>query len=191
PRRSSGKRSTERRPKPPAVPTTKTAEESNRGHTVRRRTGGNSGVRAETTMTPEFLLTTLIVVATPGAGVLYTLAAGVSRGWQASLVAAFACTLGIVPHMIAAVTGLAAIMHASAVAFSIIKWLGVAYLLYLAWKTFRDKSIFAIDTEPVKPSPWRVIVSGILVNTLNPKLTIFFFAFLPQFVPADRADAVP
>ena len=142
-------------------------------------------------MTPEFLLTTLIVVATPGAGVLYTLAAGVSRGWQASVVAAFACTLGIVPHMIAAITGLAAIMHASAVAFSIIKWLGVAYLLYLAWKTFRDKSIFAINTEPVKPSPWRVIVSGILVNTLNPKLTIFFFAFLPQFVSADSVGAVP
>ena len=93
--------------------------------------------------------------------------------------------------MIAAVTGLAAIMHASAVAFSIIKWLGVAYLLYLAWKTFRDKSVFAIESEPVKPSPWRVIMSGILVNTLNPKLTIFFFAFLPQFVPADSAGAVP
>jgi threonine/homoserine/homoserine lactone efflux protein len=142
-------------------------------------------------MSPEFLLTTLIVVATPGAGVLYTLAAGVSRGWQASIVAAFACTLGILPHMIAAVTGLAAIMHASAVAFSIIKWLGVAYLLYLAWKTFRDKSVFAVDSESVKPSAWRVIVSGILVNTLNPKLTIFFFAFLPQFVPADSAGAVP
>jgi threonine/homoserine/homoserine lactone efflux protein len=142
-------------------------------------------------VTPEFLLTTLIVVATPGAGVLYTLAAGVSRGWQASIVAAVACTLGIVPHMIAAVTGLAAIMHASAVAFSIIKWLGVAYLLYLACKTFRDKSVFAIDAEPVRVSPWRVIVSGILVNTLNPKLTIFFLAFLPQFVPADSAGAVP
>ena len=142
-------------------------------------------------MTPEFLLTTLIVVATPGAGVLYTLAAGVSQGWQASIVAAVACTLGIVPHMIAAVTGLAAIMHASAVAFSIIKWLGVAYLLYLACKTFRDKSVFAIDGEPVRVSPWRVIGSGILVNTLNPKLTIFFLAFLPQFVPADSAGAVP
>ena len=99
-------------------------------------------------MSPEFLLTTLVVVATPGAGVLYTVSAGVARGWQASLIAAFACTLGIVPHMIAAVTGLAAIMHASAVAFSIIKWLGVAYLLYLAWKTFRDKSAFAVETEP-------------------------------------------
>ena len=142
-------------------------------------------------MTPEFLLTTLVVVATPGAGVLYTLAAGVSRGWRASLVAAFACTLGIVPHVIAAVTGLAAIMHASVMAFSIIKWLGVAYLVYLAWKTFRDKSVFAIDAEPARPSPWRVILSGVLVNTLNPKLTIFFFAFLPQFVPEGSADAVP
>jgi threonine/homoserine/homoserine lactone efflux protein len=142
-------------------------------------------------VTPEFLLTTLIVVATPGAGVLYTVAAGVSRGWRASIVAAVACTLGIVPHMIAAVTGLAAIMHASAVAFSIIKWLGVAYLLYLAWKTFRDKSVFTIEAEPGSASPWRVIVAGILVNTLNPKLTIFFFAFLPQFVPSDGAGAVP
>jgi threonine/homoserine/homoserine lactone efflux protein len=141
-------------------------------------------------VTPEFLLTTLIVVATPGAGVLYTVAAGISRGWRASLVAAFACTLGIVPHMIAAVTGLAAIMHASAMAFSIIKLLGVAYLLYLAWKTFRDKSVFEVQAGPAKVSPWRVIVSGILVNTLNPKLTIFFFAFLPQFVAPDRDGAV-
>ena len=103
-------------------------------------------------MTPEFLLTTLVVVATPGAGVLYTLAAGVSRGWRASLVAAFACTLGIVPHVIAAVTGLAAIMHASVMAFSIIKWLGVAYLVYLAWKTFRDKSVFQVQDGPAKVS---------------------------------------
>ena len=141
-------------------------------------------------MTPEFLLTTLIVVATPGAGVLYTVAAGISRGWRASLLAAFACTLGIVPHVIAAVTGLAAIMHASAVAFSVIKLLGVAYLLYLAWKTFRDKSVFEVQAGPAKVSPWRVIMSGVLVNTLNPKLTIFFFAFLPQFVAPDRDGAV-
>ena len=141
-------------------------------------------------MTPEFLITTMIVVATPGAGVLYTVAAGLSRGPRASLVAAFACTLGIVPHMIAAVTGLAAIMHASAVAFSIIKWLGVAYLLYLAWKTFRDKSVFEVQPDHAKPSAWRVIVSGVLVNMLNPKLTIFFFAFLPQFVAPDSPGAV-
>jgi len=105
-------------------------------------------------------------------------------------VAAFACTLGIVPHMIAAVTGLAAIMHASAMAFTDIKVLGVLYLFYLAWKTFRDKSVFEVHAGPAKLSPWRVIVSGILVNTLNPKLTIFFFAFLPQFVQPGTDGAV-
>lgn len=141
-------------------------------------------------MTPEFMLTTLIVVASPGAGALFTIAAGIARGWRASLVAAFACTLGIVPHVIAAVTGLAAIMHASALAFSIVKWFGVVYLLYLAWKTFRDQSMFDVETGTTQTSTLRVIVSGVLVNTLNPKLTIFFFAFLPQFVAPGSADAV-
>ena len=141
-------------------------------------------------MTPEFMLTTLIVVASPGAGALFTIAAGIARGWRASLVAAFACTLGIVPHVIAAVTGLAAIMHASALAFSIVKWFGVVYLLYLAWKTFRDQSMFDVETGSTQTSTLRVIGSGVLVNTLNPKLTIFFFAFLPQFVAPGTADAV-
>lgn len=141
-------------------------------------------------MTPEFMLTTLIVVASPGAGALFTIAAGIARGWRASLVAAFACTLGIVPHVIAAVTGLAAIMHASALAFSIVKWFGVVYLLYLAWKTFRDQSMFDVETGTTQTSTLRVIGSGVLVNTLNPKLTIFFFAFLPQFVAPGSADAV-
>jgi threonine/homoserine/homoserine lactone efflux protein len=141
-------------------------------------------------MTPEFMLTTLIVVASPGAGALFTIAAGIARGWRASLVAAFACTLGIVPHVIAAVTGLAAIMHASALAFSIVKWFGVVYLLYLAWKTFRDQSMFDVETDSTQTSTLRVIGSGVLVNTLNPKLTIFFFAFLPQFVAPGSADAV-
>lgn len=143
-------------------------------------------------MTPEFMITTLVVVATPGAGVLYTVAAGISRGRRASLVAAFACTLGILPHMIAAVTGLAAIMHASALAFSVVKWLGVIYLLYLAWKTFRDKSMLGADDARQSPelSTRRVIASGVLVNTLNPKLTIFFFAFLPQFVRPGSDGAV-
>lgn len=104
--------------------------------------------------------------------------------------AAFACTLGIVPHVIAAVTGLAAIMHASALAFSIVKWFGVVYLLYLAWKTFRDQSMFDVETGTTQTSTLRVIGSGVLVNTLNPKLTIFFFAFLPQFIAPGSADAV-
>src|SRR3546814_15104875 len=87
-------------------------------------------------MSIEFLLTSLVIVVSPGAGVLYTLAAGLSRGARASIVAAFGCTLGIVPHIAAAVTGLAAVLHTSALAFEIVKYLGVAYLLYMAWRTF-------------------------------------------------------
>jgi threonine/homoserine/homoserine lactone efflux protein len=139
-------------------------------------------------MSIAFLLTTLVVVATPGTGAVYSIAAGLSRGTKAGIVAAFGCTLGVIPHMIAAITGLAAILNASAVAFQTIKWLGVAYLLYLAWQTFRDKSLIDVDASPEPVSFWRVIRTAILINLLNPKLTIFFFAFLPQFVPAGEAN---
>jgi threonine/homoserine/homoserine lactone efflux protein len=137
-------------------------------------------------MTPEFLLTTLVIVATPGTGVVYTLAAGLARGARASLVAAAGCTLGIVPHMLAALTGLAALLHASGVAFAALKYLGVAYLLYMAWATIRERGALQLRGDPSPRSAVRVIVSGILVNLLNPKLTLFFFAFLPLFVdPSD------
>jgi threonine/homoserine/homoserine lactone efflux protein len=142
----------------------------------------------------EFLVTTLIVVATPGTGVLYTLAAGLSRGSRASVVAAVGCTLGIVPHMVAAVTGLAALLHTSAVAFQTLKYLGVAYLVYMAWTTLRDKGTLAVpDDEEEKPpaSAMRVITNAVLINLLNPKLTIFFFAFLPQFVSTGEPNALP
>ncbi|MBF6213881.1 LysE family translocator [Nocardia puris] len=145
-------------------------------------------------MSIEFLLTTLVVVATPGTGVLFTLAAGLSRGVRASAVAAFGCTLGIVPHVAAAVTGLAALMNTSAVAFHTVKYLGVAYLLYMAWTTLRDKGALALsEAEAGAPAPSsrQVIVSAVLLNVLNPKLTLFFFAFLPQFVPAGAPDALP
>ena len=142
-------------------------------------------------MSPEFWITTIVVVATPGTGALYTIAAGLARGARASILAAFACTLGIVPHMAAAITGLAALLHASALAFNVLKYLGVAYLLFLAWQTWRDRSVMAIDESATPRSPWRVLGTGVLINLLNPKLTIFFFAFLPQFVQAGRADTVP
>ena len=142
-------------------------------------------------MTTEFLLTALVVVATPGTGVLYTLAAGLARGARASVVAAAGCTLGIVPHMVAAITGLAALLHTSAVAFQVIKYLGVAYLLYMAWTTIRDTSPLAVEEDETPRSDLRVIVSAVLVNFLNPKLTIFFLAFLPQFVtPAGGSPSV-
>jgi threonine/homoserine/homoserine lactone efflux protein len=138
----------------------------------------------------EFLLTTLIIVATPGTGVLYTLSAGLSRGARASVIAAIGCTLGNVPHMIAAITGLAALLHTSALAFQTLKYLGVVYLLYMAWVTLREKGALTVDEQAAPRSALRVIVSGILINILNPKLTIFFLAFLPQFVRADETNGI-
>jgi len=129
-------------------------------------------------------------VVSPGTGVLYTMAAGLSRGTRASVIAAIGCTLGIVPHMVAAITGLAALLHTSAVAFQGLKYLGVAYLLFIAWRTLREKGALAVEEETVARSATNVIVSAILVNILNPKLTIFFFAFLPQFVSTNDPGAL-
>jgi threonine/homoserine/homoserine lactone efflux protein len=137
-----------------------------------------------------FLLTSLVIVISPGTGVLYTMAAGLSRGARASVIAAFGCTLGIIPHMVAAITGLAALLHTSAVAFQTLKYVGVAYLLLIAWRTLREKGALTVETESAPRSATAVIVSAILVNILNPKLTIFFFAFLPQFVNAKDPDAL-
>jgi len=142
-------------------------------------------------LSAEFLLTTFIIVATPGTGVIFTLAAGLSRGARASVIAAVGCTLGIVPHMLAAVLGLAALLNASAVAFQALKYLGVAYLIFLAWRTLRETGGLTMATTTAPPSTLRVIGSAILVNLLNPKLTLFFFAFLPQFVNTTESSAVP
>ncbi|OJX53060.1 LysE family translocator [Devosia sp. 66-22] len=141
-------------------------------------------------MSIEFIVTTLVVVISPGVGALYTISAGLSRGVKASLVAAFGCTLGIVPHMLAAITGLAAILHTSALAFEIIKYLGVAYLLWMAWSTLRETGALSVETDRAPKTALKVIVESILINILNPKLSIFFFAFLPQFVPADTDGAL-
>ena len=187
-------------------------------------------------MTLEFLITSLIVIVSPGTGVLYTLAAGLSRGARASVVAAFGCTLGIVPHMAAAILGVAALLHTSALAFQTFKWLGVAYLLYMAWSALRERGALQVRSGEVgtgsphdrttkqkveagTPQPFvpaqagtqgqaerkswvpasagtnggqiradlRVTIEGILINILNPKLSIFFFAFLPQFVSVGEA----
>ena len=142
-------------------------------------------------MSWAFVVTTLIVVATPGTGAVFTISAGLSRGRRAALIAALGCTLGVVPHLLAAITGLAALLNASALAFQSLKWAGVAYLLYLAWATLRDRSNLIAEAEATAApaSAWRTIRTAVLINLLNPKLTIFFFAFLPQFVPATSPDA--
>ena len=140
-------------------------------------------------MSLAFLITTLIVVASPGTGVIYTLAAGLSRGPRAGIVAAFSCTLGILPHMAAAMLGLATLLHTSAVAFEMVKYAGVAYLIYMAWQTLRERGALRVDQRARPPSVARVMRDGILLNILNPKLSIFFVAFLPQFMA--RQDANP
>ncbi len=140
-------------------------------------------------MSVDFLITTLIVVISPGTGVLFTLATGLSRGSRASVVAAFGCMLGIVPHMAAAIMGLAALLHTSALAFQTLKYAGVVYLLYMAWQTLKQHGTLKVESQTAERSSWQVIVHAILINILNPKLTIFFFAFLPQFVGA--GDSAP
>ena len=130
----------------------------------------------------EFLITSLVVVLIPGTGVIYTVSTGLAQGRKASVYAAIGCTAGIVPHLMATVLGLAAVMHASAVAFQVLKYAGVAYLFYVAYATWRDQSAFAVDGSLSRASAVGLVIKAVLLNILNPKLTIFFLAFLPQFV---------
>ncbi len=130
----------------------------------------------------EFLITSLIVVLIPGTGVIYTVSTGLVQGRRASIYAALGCTAGIVPHLLATVLGLAAVMHTSALAFQVLKYAGVAYLFYVAWATWRDKSAFAVDGSVSRTTASGLVLKAFLLNILNPKLTIFFLAFLPQFV---------
>jgi threonine/homoserine/homoserine lactone efflux protein len=139
----------------------------------------------------EFLITSFIIVVSPGTGVLYTLATGLSRGSRASVVAAFGCTLGIVPHMAAAIMGLAALLHTSALAFHAFKYLGVAYLLYMAWNALREHGALKVEKQLGPRSAAQITITAILINILNPKLSIFFLAFLPQFVSADEPHLLP
>jgi len=135
-------------------------------------------------MSIEFLITSLIVILLPGTGVIYTMAIGLSRGFWYSLAAAFGCTLGIFPAAIASIIGLAALLHTSALAFLAIKYLGVAYLFYMAWSIAREGGALDIDTDKTPRSAVKIALSGMLLNVLNPKLSLFFLAFLPQFLPA-------
>lgn len=137
----------------------------------------------------QFLLTALVVVLLPGTGVIYTLALGLGQGKRAAIIAAFGCTLGIVPHLAAAVLGVAAILHTSAVLFTIVKFAGVAYLLYLAWSSLSAGGSLAITPERSQEADWRIARRGALINILNPKLSIFFLALLPPFLTGNAGSA--
>lgn len=137
----------------------------------------------------EFLLTSLVVILLPGTGVLYTLAIGLGRGFRPSIAAALGCTFGIVPAALASIVGLSALLHTSALAFQMLKYLGVIYLLYMAWAILRDGGTLDISGKASNESMRRIALTGILLNILNPKLSLFFLAFLPQFVSPDAQNA--
>lgn len=141
-------------------------------------------------LTLNFLLTSLIVVLIPGPGVLFTVTTGLMQGRTASLYAALGCTLGIVPHLLASILGLAALLHVSAVAFQVLKFAGVAYLLYLAYLTWRDRDAFKFDSQPSQAQASSLVLKAFLMNILNPKLSIFFLAFLPQFVNPEMGSVL-
>ncbi len=140
-------------------------------------------------MSIEFFATSLVVILLPGTGVLYTLAIGLGRGFKPSIAAAFGCTLGIMPAALASIVGLAALLHTSAVAFQIVKIAGVLYLFYMAWAILREDGALSVTKDELGQSMWRICLNGILLNILNPKLSLFFLAFLPQFVAGGTADA--
>ncbi|MDV7143769.1 LysE family translocator [Tropicimonas sp. TH_r6] len=137
----------------------------------------------------QFLITAFVVVVAPGTGVVYTLAIGLGQGRRASVWAALGCTFGILPHLAAAVLGLAAVLHTSALLFQLVKFAGVAYLLWLAWQALRSGGALAIAPREGAPKAWPIARRGALINILNPKLSIFFLALLPPFLSGDPARA--
>ncbi|MEO8613020.1 MAG: LysE family translocator [Chloroflexota bacterium] len=137
---------------------------------------------------PEFFLTALVVVLIPGTGVVYTITTGLTLNWRASLAAAVGCTLGIVPHIVASILGLSALMNMSAQIFSVLKLAGAAYLLYLAWNMWREAGTLDLNKKSSETSLRQIILRAIAINLLNPKLTIFFFAFLPLFISKNAAS---
>lgn len=136
----------------------------------------------------DFLLTALIVVLIPGTGVVYTLSVALLLGFRASVWAALGCTLGIVPHLFASILGLTAVMHLSALAFQVLKYAGAVYLIYLAWGLWRERGALGIGAAGLERRGGDMVLKAILLNLLNPKLTLFFLAFLPQFIPSDAAS---
>lgn len=138
----------------------------------------------------DFLITSLIVVLIPGTGVIYTISTGLFRGARASMFAALGCTAGIIPSLLSCILGLAVVIHTSAIAFQIIKFAGVIYLLYLAWSMWKETGGLRLNNEEKNIDLLGISIKGFLINILNPKLTLFFLAFLPQFIPQQTENPV-
>ncbi len=141
-------------------------------------------------LSAEFIITSLIVVLVPGTGVIYTISTGLFLGWRSSIFAAIGCTIGIIPHLLISILGLAAILHVSALVFQIIKFIGVAYLLYLAWTIWRGTGSLNIESKENNIGTLKISIKGFLINILNPKLSLFFLSFLPQFIPPETESPI-
>lgn len=140
-------------------------------------------------MSWDYLLTAFIVCVAPGIGVVYTLSATLGGGFRGGFWAALGCTIATVIHMVVAMAGLAAVLHMSAMLFQILKFAGVAYLMWMAWAVLKDRG--GLSVRPATPEAARRLVRrGILLNILNPKLPLFFMAFIPQFMPDGAGTAV-
>jgi threonine/homoserine/homoserine lactone efflux protein len=138
-------------------------------------------------MIPEnfwlFALTALLLNLTPGNDMLFVIARSSSQGSKAGIVSSLGIMGGCMVHMIAAVAGLSAIIAKSAVAFTIIKYVGAVYLIYLGVRSFLDKEKnIQANKSIIKTSYKKIFCQGVLTNVLNPKVALFFLAFLPQFI---------
>ncbi len=129
-----------------------------------------------------FLPAAIALIVAPGPDSLYVLARGIGQGRRAGVISAFGTCTGLLVHTTAAAVGLAALLQASAVAYLIVKYVGAAYLLYLGIRTLLSKQSFRVEASTTRPSAPRMYVQGMLTNVLNPKVALFFVAFLPQFV---------
>jgi threonine/homoserine/homoserine lactone efflux protein len=133
-----------------------------------------------------FVAAALIVLLLPGPAVLYILARSLSQGRRAGLVSVLGLSAGALVHVGAATLGLSALLVASATAFGIVKTLGAAYLIYLGTRTLLARPPAAGREAPAPHTLTRVFRDGVLVSVLNPKIAVFFLAFLPQFVEPSR-----
>lgn len=137
-------------------------------------------------MSAEFLLTSFIVALVPGTGAVYTVSSGLQGGWRSSLAAAVGCTLGIVPHLLTTLLGVSVLLHLTPAVLNAVKLAGIAYLVFLAWMTWRDSSALELGGQPgIRADTGRIVWRAVVLNLLNPKLTLFFLAFLPQFIARD------